>query len=104
MGCFEDILYSRYLDEELSLSEKKKIEAHFKECKKCKNLLQKMEGENKGITDLFKVDHKMTNLTPIIMNKINKIEEEPFQNKWNLFKRFKWGLVIAATIILFTFL
>ena len=72
MKCYEDVVYSEFLDNELNPEERKKVSAHLKECQKCQKVIMRLKKENFKIKELFERDISSPDLVPVVMNQIAK--------------------------------
>mgnify|MGYP001036500146 CR=1 FL=1 len=98
MRCFEEIVYSIFLDNELSPENRKKILAHLKECKKCQKIVKQMKKENLKIKKSFETGLTLPNLSSTIMDKIVVSESKYFREKppWSF---FIYGIFIITGLL-----
>ena len=47
MSCFPELLYSTYLDAELSAEERRAVQAHLEDCARCRALVEALRAENR---------------------------------------------------------
>jgi len=103
MGCFEDIIYSRFLDNDLNPTQEGEILDHLNTCQKCQSLVEYLKKENLAIKKIFHVDHKNPDLIPKLMRKINQDDSNSKISKIH-FLTPRRILVTAAALCLTIFL
>ena len=74
MKCFNEYIYSAYLDGELDQTIRKKIEAHLASCKRCSELLETLRKESLVIKETFSIDLPVLDLSQAISERIRSME------------------------------
>jgi len=95
MKCFNEKIYSLFLDNELNPRERKEVISHLKECEKCRKIVESLKLENLKIKKSFEVDYKIPDLTTAIMEKI--ATREPYYRKEKILWHY---LVYGFSIII----
>ncbi|MFQ6082419.1 MAG: anti-sigma factor family protein [Candidatus Aminicenantia bacterium] len=98
MKCFEETVYSIFLDNELNPEERKRVLTHLKECGKCQKIVERIKKENLRIKKIFETDYTPLNLIPAIMNKIISSESQYFREK-NSWSFLVYGIFILTGIL-----
>lgn len=84
MKCFKEIIYFKFLDNELRTEDRKRVLIHLQECGRCKKIVKSIEEENLKIKKIFETDRNPPNLVPVIMSKIITPESQYLKEKKSL--------------------
>jgi anti-sigma factor RsiW len=98
--CFDELTYAMYVDNEVEMETKSKIETHLTSCARCREFVQQLETENAQIKKTFEVSSTPDlNLVPIVMKKLGHDREKVIP-----LRRYRWVLITAASFLLVVFL
>lgn len=98
--CFDELAYAMYVDGEVEVETKNKIETHLESCTRCREQVQQLETENAQIKKTFEAPPTPDlDLVPTVMEKLRHDREKviPLQ-------RYRWVLTTAASFLLAVFL
>ncbi len=70
MKCFEETIYSMFLDGELDNKKSQRIKEHLKKCQSCCKIVENLRYENNRIKSVFEGESSFPDMSPEIMNKI----------------------------------
>jgi len=74
MKCFNEEIYSAYLDNELNQKEENDVTDHLKSCQRCQQLVENLKQENLVIKSSFSMDLPAVNLVEEITERIKDVE------------------------------
>jgi len=94
MRCFNEQIYSAFLDDELPEDDKKRVLAHLDKCKNCRKLVQTIQDDNEGLRNLFMSETEMPDLIPAVMDRI----KVPPSRDITFFTFLIYGIFILAGI------
>ncbi len=96
MGCFDPVLYQKYIDGELKEKERLKLEKHISDCKECKDFVEKIKKEEIDLKGLFKEED--INLTSVILERVYEINLGKSGSK----KQFLYLLILLFGTFVFS--
>lgn len=95
MRCFEEIVYSMFLDNELEPGQQQKVAAHLDQCNNCREQVRQMKEENLLITKAFEAGEESPDLVPAVMDRLIAPGAR---------KNTRWVLAAAAVLVVAVFL
>jgi len=100
MECFDEMTAMLFLDGELSKQKEYLVSGHLKKCHKCRELIRRLHEENTDISNLFEIDHRMSDQAQLILNRIRTVRES-HSRPGRIHSLYPgWGLRIAAAVLL----
>lgn len=100
MECYDDMTYSRYLDNDLNPDLGKEIERHLNGCERCQRLVEQLKRENRWIKKIFQVGSKIPNITPTLMRKIHEGESGEKRSKIRFLSPNRILATVAAVCLM----
>lgn len=96
MQCFDEMTLMFFLDGELSKQKKHRVSGHLMTCQKCRDLIRCLREENKNISRLFTPDHRITDQTRLILDRIKSVDQHDVRKRKILLPARRWKLGVAA--------
>ncbi|MCP4155634.1 MAG: hypothetical protein GY757_48365 [bacterium] len=110
MKCYDELIYSMYLDGELAEVERLKVAAHLEQCAECRTTLKQMEEENRRITNAFATNEECPDLVNVVMKQLTGAAPGLTNTPGNTTRKSygfhfsRWGMATAASFLVMAFL
>jgi anti-sigma factor RsiW len=95
MKCFEEIVYSMYLDNELEPVEQRNVASHLEQCEKCREQVRLMAAENTRLSQTFEPGDKGPDLVSAVLERLTVPQGR---------KSRRWIWATAASLFMASFL